>query len=181
MTREIRTFPPRMSPPWRPQLSRKLHHALWWGALLAAGLSARAEAIPCLSAPDPTVRPLQEQLTHDPASILKQTRNAIESLQRSPQPNAPRLAALYAVEAQGYSLLELDGQARAVASQGLELAKDVHDPVHLDLLSAYAENIYDQAGIASAVHSIESARAAQTAGSLADTCLLITLGRLQYR
>src|SRR6185312_15352692 len=181
MTPEIRTFPALMSPPWCSQLSRNLHRALWWGMLLAAGLTARAEAIPCLSSPDPAVRPLQEHLTHDPLTIIKQAQSAMESLQRSAQPNARRLAALYAVEAQGYSLLELDGQARAVASQGLELAKDVHDPVHLDLLSAYAENVYDQAGITSAVHSIESARAAQTPGSVADTCLLITLGRLQYR
>lgn len=170
-----------MSPPRRSHLSRNLHRALWWGTLLAAGLIARGEAIPCLSSPDPLVRPLQEQLTNDPAAIIKQAQSAIEPLQRAPQTGSSRLAALYAVEAQGYSLLELDSQARTVASAGLALAKDVHDPVHLDLLSAYAENVYDQAGIASAVHSIERARAAQTAGSLADTCLLITLGRLQYR
>jgi diguanylate cyclase (GGDEF)-like protein len=170
-----------MSPLRRSQLSGNLHRALLWGALLAACLTAEAEAVPCLSSPDTLARQFQEQLTHDPASVLKQAQNAIESLQRSPPLNAPRLAALYAVEAQGYSLLELDGQARAAASQGLELAKDVRDPVHLDLLSAYSENVYDRAGIAGAVHSIERARTAQTAGSPADTCLLITLGRLQYR
>lgn len=170
-----------MRPPRRSQLLRTLQRALWCGTLLAAGLMTRAEAVPCLSSPDPIARPLQEQLTRDPATILKQAQNAIESLQRSPRPSVSRLAALYAVQAQGYSLLELDGEARAVASKGLELAQGVQDPVRLDLLSAYAENVYDRAGIASAVHSIESARSAQAAGSLADTCLLITLGRLQYR
>ncbi len=150
--------------------------------LLASCLSVRAEAIPCLTTPDPVARQLQDQLTRDPAAIIKQAQNAIESLQRSAKSHAAApLAALYAVAAQGYSLLELDGAARSAASKGLELAQDVHDPVHLDLLSAYAENVYDEAGIADAVHLIKTARAAQTTGSLADTCLLITLGRLQYR
>jgi diguanylate cyclase (GGDEF)-like protein len=105
----------------------------------------------------------------------------VDSLLRSPRPDVGRLASLYAVEAQGYSLLELDGAARAVASKGLELARNIQDPVHLDLLSAYSENVYDQAGIAAAVRSIETARAAQAPGSITDTCLLITLGKLQYR
>lgn len=170
-----------MSPLRRSHTSRSLHRALWWAALLASCLSARVEAIPCLSTPDPVARQLQDQLTRDPKAMIKQAQNAIEALERSAQSHAAPLAALYAVEAQGYSLLELDGEARSAAAKGLELAQDVHDPVHLDLLSAYAENVYDQAGIASAVHLIETARAAQTTGSPADTCLLITLGRLQYR
>jgi diguanylate cyclase (GGDEF)-like protein len=160
-----------------------LASSLRWGALLAGLLllSTRVEAIPCLTSPDPIARPLQEQLTRDPAAIVKRAQSAVARLQGSSHPNAAALSALYAVQAQGYSLLELDSDARTAASKGLELAPDVHDPVHVDLLSAYAENVYNRAGIADAAHSIEAARAAQVPGSPADTCLLITLGRLQYR
>ena len=49
------------------------------------------------------------------------------------------------------------------------------------LLSTYAENVYDQAGIAAAVKATEEAQAAQSRGSLADICLLIGRGLLQYR
>jgi diguanylate cyclase (GGDEF)-like protein len=172
-----------MSFPQRPRPAGATDRKLWRPLLLAACLigAARAEAIPCLSTPDPAARQLQGQLTRDPATTIRQAQAAIDSLQGSSQPDARRLASLYAVQAQGYSLLELDGNARKVAAQGLELARNVHDAVHLDLLSAFAENVYDQAGIASAVQSIESARTAQVPGSVEDTCLLITLGRLQYR
>ena len=105
----------------------------------------------------------------------------LDSLEHAPQLNSARIAALYGVQAQAYSALELDGEARAAASKGLERAPNASDPVHLDLLSAYAENVYDDAGIGKAVTTIETARASQTAGSIADTCLLITLGRLQFR
>ena len=162
----------------RPGTAHRLWRVLPLACLFGA---ARVDAIPCLSSPDPAARPLQERLTQDPAKTVKEAQGEIDSLQRAGRPSEPRLASLYAVEAQGYSLLELDGAARTVASKGLELARSVKDPVHLDLLSAYAENVYDQAGIISEIQTIETARAAQTPGSLADTCLLITLGRLQYR
>ena len=172
-----------MSIPRPPFFAGTADRRLWQRVLLAACWlgAARVDAIPCLSPPDTSVRQLQGQLTRDPAVTIKQTQSAIDSLQRSPLPDTKRLASLYAVEAQGFSLLELDGEARSVASKGLELAQNVHDPVHLDLLSAYSENVYDQAGLSKAVEAIESARTAQIPGSLADTCLLITLGRLQYR
>jgi diguanylate cyclase (GGDEF)-like protein len=170
-----------MSVPHRTHLPGTAN-GLWPVLLLLTSLfAARVDAIPCLSNADPVARPLQEQLTRDPAKTLKQAQAEIDFLQRAARLDERRLASLYAVEAQGYSLLELDGEARTVASKGLELAKSVTDPVHLDLLSAYAENVYDEAGIANATRTIETARAAQAPGSLAETCLLITLGRLQYR
>ncbi len=169
---------PRRSPPAGAADRKRRRWLLWTVCLLG---TARVEAIPCLRTPDPVARQLQGQLTRDPATTIRQAQAAINSLQGSSPADTGRLASLYAVQAQGYSLLELDGDARRIAAKGLELARNVHDPVHLDLLSAYAENVYDEAGIASAVQSIESARAAQTSGSVEDTCLLITLGRLQYR
>lgn len=157
-------------------------HRHWQRLLLVCLLgAARVDAIPCLGNPDSEMRQLQDRLTQDPAKTIKEAQSELESTQRAAHPDKRRLASLYAVEAQGYSLLELDGDARALAQKGLQLAQGATDPLHLDLLSAYAENVYDEAGIASAVRTIETARAAQVPGSLAETCLLITLGRLQYR
>ena len=84
-------------------------------------------------------------------------------------------------EAEAYGILELAAEARQAASQGLQLVTDIRDPVHLELLSAYSEKVYDKAGISSAIAAIDVARSAQPQGSLADTCLLITRGLLEHR
>jgi diguanylate cyclase (GGDEF)-like protein len=135
----------------------------------------------CLISGDPAIRKLQILVDEDATRALKQVRSQLEPLEHAPQPDAQRLASLYAVQAQAYSILELDDDAKNAALRGLRFATGSSDPVHLDLLSAYAENVYDAAGIDSAIISIDAARASQVAGSLADTCLLITRGLLQYR
>ncbi len=162
-----------------------------WGAraaalaltLVCAWLPGHADAN-CLGNPDAQIRQLLAMVSQNATRVLAQTHALIEPLEaqapRSPA-DASRLASLYAVEAQAYGILELDLQARAAARAGLKLATDVHDPVHLDLLSAYAENTYDAAGLARALAEIDAARFAQPAGSPADTCLLITRGLIQYR
>jgi diguanylate cyclase (GGDEF)-like protein len=91
------------------------------------------------------------------------------------------IASLYGVQAQAYSILELDEAAKGAASMGLKYATLAGDPVHLDLLSTYAENVYDGPSMQAAMKSIDQARASQVRGSLADTCLLISQGLLQYR
>ena len=96
-------------------------------------------------------------------------------------PDAAHLAALYAVQASAYSVLELDGDARDAASKGLQLAPSPTDAVHVNLLIGYWENIYDQAGLDQAVGALESARALQPSDSSANLCLLITLGVVQMR
>ncbi len=105
----------------------------------------------------------------------------IDALTRSPPIDSRHLAALYAAQAQSYSALELRAQARQAALKGLALAPSTRDPVHLDLLIAYADNAYEEADINSVIGAIQSARAAHTGSSAADICLLITLGRLQFR
>jgi diguanylate cyclase (GGDEF)-like protein len=157
----------------------------WWlcsilfaCAILPSPVSASSS---CLISADPAIRELQDLVDTDAARALMKVRTQLDALQRAPQTDAQRLASLYAVQARAYTILELDGEARNAASQGLKFATLASDPVHLDLLSAYADNVYDAAGLDAAVHSIEGARAGLAAGSLADTCLLITLGELQYR
>jgi len=135
----------------------------------------------CLMSKDPAIRELQTLVDKDAAQALKQVQARLQSLEYAPQTNVQLLAALYAVQSQAYSILELDDEARNAASKGLRIATRVSDPVHLDLLSSYAENVYDAAGMEAALKTIDAARAAQAPGSLADTCLLITRGTLQRR
>jgi diguanylate cyclase (GGDEF)-like protein len=135
----------------------------------------------CLASADPAIRELQALVDQDAARALKQIQPLLDPLERAPKPDAKRLASLYAVQAQAYSILELDEEATNAASKGLKLATLATDPVRLDLLSSFAENVYDPAGIDKALKSVEAAQASLIRGSLADTCLLITRGLLQNR
>ncbi len=159
---------------------------LWWWpcVLLASAWLPTPAWSSCLDNPDPDIHQLQQLVAEDATKALKQARSLLAALRRAPPSDssrASRTAALYAVEAEAYSILELDADARAVAAKGLALATGDHDPVHLELLSAYAESVYDKAGIAGAVEAIEAARVLQPRGSPADTCLLITRGLLEHR
>jgi diguanylate cyclase (GGDEF)-like protein len=149
-------------------------------AIAWAASPAPAGAI-CLISADPDIQELQTLVDKDAARALKQVGTRLRAAQQAPQSEARLLAPLYAVQAQAYGILELDDEAKNAASKGLQYAVSASDPVHLDLLSAYAENVYDTAGMAAAGKTIDDARAAQVPGSLADTCLLITRGLLQYR
>jgi diguanylate cyclase (GGDEF)-like protein len=135
----------------------------------------------CLISEDPLIRELQTLVDKDAARALEQVKTRLQSLEHAGQPDAQLRASLYGVQAQAYTMLELDTDARNAASKGLQIATGVTDPVHLDLLSTYAENAGDAAEMDAAFNSIDAARAAQAGGSLADTCLLITRGLLQYR
>jgi diguanylate cyclase (GGDEF)-like protein len=149
-------------------------------AIAWAASPAPAGAI-CLISADPGIQELQSLVDKDAARALKQVATLLRAAQQAPQPEPQFVASLYAVQAQAYGILELDDEAKSAASKGLQYAVSANDPVHLDLLSAYAENVYDTAGMAAAGKTIDDARAAQVPGSLADTCLLITRGLLQYR
>jgi diguanylate cyclase (GGDEF)-like protein len=140
----------------------------------------RAEAH-CLPYDSPEITRLQEFASRDPSRALEQTRTALAQLERDPSASPSQRAALYAAQAHAYSLLELDHEARKSAALGLALAPALNDPVHLDLLMVDAENVYDQAGLNSAIERIEGARASQKPGSIAQSCLLITLGVLKFR
>jgi len=148
-------------------------------ALLVLGGSSGVGAA-CLTIPDPSLASLQALVLQNPAKAIGQTHRALQALQPANRADAAR-AALYALQAESYSLLELDADARETALKGLALTQNPHDPVRLRLLATYSENVYDDKAIGNAIATIETARAAQNAGSVADTCLLITLGRLQFR
>jgi diguanylate cyclase (GGDEF)-like protein len=135
----------------------------------------------CLLSKNPAIRELQTLVDKDAARALKQVAARLQPLEHAPQPDVQLLASLYAVQAQAYSMLELDDGAKKAAAKGLQFAPRMGDPVRLDLLSTFAENVYDAAGMDAALKTIDEARASQAPGSLADTCLLITRGVLQRR
>jgi diguanylate cyclase (GGDEF)-like protein len=152
-------------------------------ALLAIAwtMGAAPSFATCLLSKNPAVRELQTLVDKDAARALRQLAARLQPLELAPQPDVQLLAALYAVQAQAYSMLELDDGAKKAAAKGLQFAPRIGDPVRLDLLSTYAENVYDAAGMDAALKTIDEARASQSRGSLADTCLLITRGVLQRR
>lgn len=170
---------PRRQPPLHATISAIQLALMTVWVLLAAPADAT-----CLGNPDPQIRPLQRLVEQDATRALEQVRVRLQDLGDAPagaRHHAATVAALYAVQAQAYTLLELSAAASAAAAAGLKLAPDVHDIVHLELVLALADNAYDAAAIAAALTAIETARAAQAPASTADTCLLITRGLLENR
>jgi diguanylate cyclase (GGDEF)-like protein len=149
--------------------------------LLACALRSSPVAAACLPNADLTIRALQELVDQDANAALKKVAVLLKAELATAVPSAQRLASLYSVQAQAYSILELESKARDAVFKGLKFAPDNTDPVRIMLLSVYAENVYDQAGIAAAVKVTEEAQAVQKRGSLEDICLLIGRGLLQYR
>src|ERR1700731_3893537 len=149
--------------------------------LLSWVLAAQPAAAACLPNADPSIRALQELVDQDANAALKKVAVLLKAELATPIPSPQRLASLYSVQAQAYSIPELESKARDAVFKGLKFAPDNTDPVRIMLLSVYAENVYDQAGIAAAVKVTEEAQAVQKRGSLEDICLLIGRGLLQYR
>jgi diguanylate cyclase (GGDEF)-like protein len=92
-----------------------------------------------------------------------------------------QMAALYAIQAHAYSVLELDAAARESASKGLALATSPVDPLHVNLQIEYGENVYSQADLDHAAETLVSVRNQQITGSPQDLCLLIALGVVEMR
>ncbi len=164
---------------------------LWWWpwALLVAAFLPLFASASCLPDADPDILRLQQLVSKDAHKAVRQAQIMLDSLQREAQSGpdnalrtASRIAALYGVQAEAYGVLELDANARATAREGsCPACRDERDPVHLELLMAYTAAVYDSAGIAAAIQTIEAARASLPAGSRADTCLLINRGLLEHR
>jgi diguanylate cyclase (GGDEF)-like protein len=135
----------------------------------------------CLPSADNVIRPLQTLVNQDAKTALAKVKALLAAESAAVHPNGQRLAALYDVQAQAYSILELEADARDAVAKGLQYATGAQDPTRVNLLATLAENVYEQTEIDSADQLIESAHKLQTQGSLADTCLLIGRGLLQSR
>jgi diguanylate cyclase (GGDEF)-like protein len=180
-----------MQTPWHAGRHASISARLWWWSwlLLAAAFLPIFASASCLPDADADIVRLQELISKDATKAVRQAQGMLDALQReSPSASssdvlhtASRIGALYAAEAEAYSILELDANARSAAEKGLALVPSEHDPVHLELLMAYTSAVYDSAGIAAAIQTIEASRAAQSPGSQADTCLLINRGLLEHR
>jgi diguanylate cyclase (GGDEF)-like protein len=149
--------------------------------LVAWAFTALPASAACLPSSDPGIVQLQLLVNQDAKGALTKVQNMLDLEIKLPHPNAQRLAALYDVEAQAFSILELGSSARESVAKGLKFAPSVTDPLRLGLLATLAENVYDPAQISAADTMIEAAHSQQVRGSLADTCLLIGRGLLQYR
>ena len=159
--------------------TRKVSVAL---ALLGVGVFLGGVArAGCLELSPPSTQPLQELSIRDPKKAIAAVKAALDAASRTAAMDDSHIAALYAIEAESYSLLELDAEARSAALKGLEFAPLPNDSTHLTLQMVYAENVYDADGINAALTALDKARSLQLAGSRADLCLQITIGRVQNR
>jgi diguanylate cyclase (GGDEF)-like protein len=153
-------------------------------ALLAVALfagrptAARADCFPVSDPIYVTLDPLVDRNATQALSAVAARRRALGS---GTAADSRELAALYAVQADAYSILELDHEARASAEEGLALVNGPTDPLRLELLATAALNVYTQSGIRDAIGTIEAAQAGQPAGSLSGLCLEIALGTLEGR
>jgi diguanylate cyclase (GGDEF)-like protein len=142
--------------------------------------AARALA-DCPSLPDAKSRELDALTNRDAKRALGQIQTELATLESKPQTAPAQIAVLYAAQANAYSLLELDREARDSATKGLALAPVQTDPVHVNLLIGYWQNVYDEANLDQAVTALEAAKKAQPPGSRAEVCLLSALGVVQLR
>jgi diguanylate cyclase (GGDEF)-like protein len=168
---------------FRPRIPRTARLFPCLLSLLYCAWSPLASAL-CIVSPNPQLRQLQSLVATDATGALKQIQAKLndgyggESASRA---HSGELAALYAVQAEAFQILERAAEGRGAASAGLALVPDIHDPLHSELLTAFAENVYDDAGLAAALRSVESARTLQDQDSTAGICLLITRGVLEHR
>jgi diguanylate cyclase (GGDEF)-like protein len=166
-----------------PLSSRSRGKLLRAGLVLAlAGFFGSAQAqVTCFLSDDPVIRRLQTLAAKDARATLPTVQAGLQAARNVAHPEPNRVASLLAVEAELYSILELDNEARASAQAGLALVPDASNLIHLQLLSAHAENVYDQAGIEAAIEGIETVRSHLSPDSSMEACLSITLGTLQHR
>jgi diguanylate cyclase (GGDEF)-like protein len=180
-----------MQTPWHAGRHASISARLWWWPrlLLTVAFFPVFASASCLPDADAGVVRLQQLIAKDATKAVREAQGALDALQRESTGGsssdalhaASRIAALYAVQAEAYAVLELDAKARSTAEKGLALVPSEHDPVHLELLMAYTSAVYDSAGIAAAIQTLEAARATQPSGSQADNCLLINRGLLEHR
>ena len=146
---------------------------------LGSTVLARADCFPVRDAAYVALDPLVDQNATQALSAVTARLSALRLA--GVAGDSRQLAALYAVQADAYSILELDHEARSAAARGLGLVDSPTDPLRLELLSTAALNIYTQDGIRDAIGTIESTRATQPPDSLSRLCLEITLGTLERR
>jgi len=164
-----------------PRLRSKKGNLLAAVLALAGFLGSAQAQVTCFISADPDIRQMQAGAATDARATLTRIQAALTSARNVPHPDPYRIAALLAIRAESYSILELDNDARATAIEGLALVPDPNDPIRLQLLSVLAENVYDHAGIVDSIRTIEAARSQLSPDSIPESCLSVTLAVLQHR
>jgi diguanylate cyclase (GGDEF)-like protein len=169
----------------RPGDSGHAAAALARTALLVLALSAavptgaRAE---CFQITDSAYRTLDPLVDRNATQALSAASTRLRALEQAGSPaDSRQLAALYAVQADAYSILELDDAALATVARGLALVSGPTDPLRLELLYTEAYNVRTQAQIHDTIGIIEKALAQQPRDSLSGVCLETALGALERR
>jgi hypothetical protein len=148
-------------------------------ALLALALTVAYPSAPlggCFAISDPLYATLDPLVYKNGAQVVAAVKVRMDAIGKTGLPNPQQLAALYAVQADAYGILELDGEARKAAARGPRLVHGATDPLRLEMLSTQALNTYDQPGIKVAAGVITAARADQALGSRSELCLEAVLG-----
>src|SRR5215204_2437710 len=109
----------------------------------------------CFVSSDASIQRLQSMIAKDATAAMPLIGAELDFARHVAHPDPSRIASLLAVQAHAYSILELDGAARAAAEEGLALVPDATNPIRLELLSTHAENVYDQDGMAAATKTIK--------------------------
>ena len=126
-----------------PRLRSKKGNLLAAVLALAGFLGSAQAQVTCFISADPDIRQMQAGAATDARATLTRIQAALTSARNVPHPDPYRIAALLAIRAESYSILELDNDARATATEGLALVPDPNDPIRLQLLSVLAENVFE--------------------------------------
>src|SRR5271170_2689892 len=87
--------------------------AICFAVLLGLALAASPTWAACLPNANPAIRALQKLVDQDANAALKRVQLLLNAEAAAPHPNAQRLASLYSVQAQAFSILERESDARA--------------------------------------------------------------------
>jgi len=138
-----------MQTPWHAGRHASISARLWWWPwlLLAAAFLPIFASASCLPDADADIARLQQLISKDATQAARQAQGMLDALQTESLGanssdalhTAARIAALYAVQAEAYGILELDANARSAAEKGLALVPSQRDPVHLELATRMRE------------------------------------------
>jgi diguanylate cyclase (GGDEF)-like protein len=134
-----------------------------------------------MSYSDPDARRFEQMAGANPARAAEEIKLALANVKGTSPADILRKAAFYSTLAEALSALELDTDAKAAATAGIELLHDQDHPLYVNLLYLQAANTYDDEGIKAAMTTLDAALQRQVESSAANACLLIALGLLQHQ
>jgi len=143
-----------------------------------APLDARSA---CPQFHDLQMQALDQLIGRNPHEAAAEIDRQLNSARTNTPGSSARLAALYALKAEAQSALDLSDEAAQSAARGLQVATDLNDAVHINLLRQYWSSIQDRTRFAEGIATLATARAPLKIGSPPELCLLSTEAILNYR